>query len=420
MSALPMRGAGEFLRVPVIVAVVLLLLLTTHAVAGDPTVVVTGYTVTPEVLMPGGQGTIQVNLTNTARQATMTETDTYTGGASGTRTETKSTAINAYVESVYLKGDGLTVISGDYGDVGEVGPGQSVTLTFLVQAPEEEGLYFPEVWIRVRGAQGVKYPVPVNVNSRYALIAQPAISVVRTAPDRVVPGETFSLSLLLENTGLSRANDLSVQVSPSNTTSIVSLSPEHYYVEQLEPGDAVRFNLSFATDRKTPTGLQVVPVSLTYVTPDSVKVARTESVGVQVTGQAEMGIASLSTDPVRPSAGSPFTLVFRIENTGTDDATSVRATVDLPFEGTKEAFVGTIEPDNDAPAVFNLRAGEAGDRPYALTVEWRDDRGAHTMTEDLSISVEAPDRTALIVGVVVLIAAVVVAVWWLRRRKEGG
>jgi hypothetical protein len=406
------------LRACVIITSVLVLLLAAHAAAQEPTVIVTGYTVTPEVLMPGGQGTITVNLTNTARQATMTETDTSTGGASGTRTETRSTAINAYVESVYLKGDGLTVISGDYGDVGEVGPGQSITLTFLVQAPEEEGLYFPEVWVRVQGARSVKYPVPVNVNSRYALIAQPAISVGRTAPDRVVPGETFSLSLLLENTGLSRANDLSVQVSPSNTTSIVSLSPEHYYVEDLEPGGAVCLNLSFATDRKTPTGLQVIPVSLTYFTPDATKVARTESVGVQVTGQAEMGIASLSTDPVRPSAGSPFTLVLRIENTGTDDATSVRATVDLPFEGTKEAFVGTIEPDNDAPAVFNLRAGEAGDQPYTLTVEWRDDRGAHTITEDLSISVEAPDRTTLIVGVIVLIAAVVAIIWWLRKRGE--
>ncbi|WP_067049076.1 COG1361 S-layer family protein [Methanofollis ethanolicus] len=401
-----------------VIVSVLVLLLAAHAAAQEPTVVVTGYTVTPEVLMPGGQGTIAVNLTNTAGQATQTETDTSTGTGTGTRTETRSTAINAFIESVYLKGEGLKVISGDYGDVGEVGPGQSVTLTFLVQAPEEEGLYFPEVWVRVPGARGVTYPVPVNVNSRYALIAQPAISVVRAAPDRVVPGETFSLSLLLENTGLSRANDLSVQVSPSNATSIVSLSPEHYYVEQLEPGGAVRFNLSFATDRKTPTGLQVIPVSLTYFTPDAAKVSRTESVGVQVTGQAEMGIASLSTDPVRPSAGSPFTLVLRIENTGTDDATSVRATVDLPFEGTKEAFVGTIEPDNDAPAVFNLRAGEAGDRPYTLTVAWRDDRGEHTMTEALGISVEAPDRTPLVVGAFVLIAAAVVAVWWLRRRKE--
>ncbi len=407
------------MRTCAVIVSVLVLLLVGHAAAGEPTVVVTGYTVTPEVLMPGGQGTITVNLTNTAGQATMTETDTYAGSASGTRTETRSTAINAFIESVYLKGEGLKVISGDYGDVGEVGPGQSVTLTFLVQAPEEEGLYFPEVWVRVQGARSVKYPVPVNVNSRYALIAQPAVSVARTAPDRVVPGETFSLSLLLENTGLSRANDLSVQVSPSNATSIVSLSPEHYYVEHLEPGDAARFNLSFATDRRTPTGLQVIPVSLTYVTPDAAKVARTESVGVQVTGQAEMGIASLSTDPVRPSAGSPLTLIIRIENTGTDDATSVRATVDLPFEGTKEAFVGTIEPDNDAPAVFNLRAGDAGDRPYTLTVDWRDDRGAHTMIEDLSISVEAPDRTPIVVGVVVLVIAAVAIVWWLRRRKEG-
>ncbi|QSZ66864.1 S-layer protein [Methanofollis aquaemaris] len=366
--------------------------------------------------MPGDEGTITVTLTNTAKEAVRTSSDTSVGPGTGTQTETTSTAINAYVESVTLKGEGLQVLNGAYGRVGEVGPGQSVTLTFLVRAPVEEGIYFPEVWVRVQGARSVKFPVPVNVNSAYAVIKRPAITVARTFPDEVVPGESFSLALDLMNVGGAGARDLSVQVSPND--SLVSLTPEHYYFESLEPGEKVGLNLTFMTDRKTPTGVQQVPLALTYRAPDTTETNMTETVGVQVKGRAEMGIASLSTDPPRLAAGDPFTLIIRIENTGTDDANSVRATVDLPFEGNKEAFVGTIEPDNDAPAVFILRAGEAGDRPYRLTVTYRDDRGEHVAEEDLRLTVETRDRSGLLIAVVVLVVVAVGIIIWMRRRKN--
>jgi len=56
-------------------------------------------------------------------------------------------------------------------------------------------------------------------------------------------------------------------------------------------------------------------------------------------------------------------MILRIENTGTDDAKSVSASVDLPMDGNKETFIGKIEPDNDAPAVFYLRDRDSGNFP---------------------------------------------------------
>lgn len=57
-------------------------------------------------------------------------------------------------------------------------------------------------------------------------------------------------------------------------------------------------------------------------------------------------------------------MTIRLENTGTDEAISTTANIDLPFEGTKEAFIGKIKPNNDAPAVFSLDGGTGGDYPY--------------------------------------------------------
>lgn len=113
--------------------------------------------------------------------------------------------------------------------------------------------------------------------------------------------------------------------------------------------------------------------------------------------------------------GDSVSLILRLENTGTDDAKSVRASLDIPFEGIKEAFVGTIEPNNDAPAVFNLKATRSGEITYTLQVTYQDDYGKHTISEPLSLPVQQTDGTATIFLILVIIIAVV-AVFIYRRR----
>ena len=114
-------------------------------------------------------------------------------------------------------------------------------------------------------------------------------------------------------------------------------------------------------------------------------------------------------------------MTIRLENTGTADAKSVRATIDdIPLAGTKESFLGTIEPGNDAPAVFALDADRAGAFDYTLTIEYVDDYGAHTTRQALQVVVA--DRNpvpALAVAAVVLIIAALALIYWYRRRKEG-
>ena len=87
-------------------------------------------------------------------------------------------------------------------------------------------------------------------------------------------------------------------------------------------------------------------------------------------------------DPVRIKKGDAVSLIIRLENTGTDNANSVKASIDLPMSGGKDAYVGKIEPNNDAPAVFALQAGNPGTYPYNLTVQYEDDYGVQTKTRD--------------------------------------
>jgi len=91
----------------------------------------------------------------------------------------------------------------------------------------------------------------------------------------------------------------------------------------------------------------------------------------------------------------------------------------IPFSGTKEAFLGTIEPGNDGPAVFTLQADRPGVFNYTLTVDYTDDYGMHTTRQALQMVVTKPDSTPMIaVAAVILVIVAIVLVYWYRRRKE--
>jgi len=112
--------------------------------AGDPTVQISEYKVSPSIMMPDSLGTITIVVKNTASSATMKEN---AGVIANDFATTKVTDINVNIENVQLEGKGVLVISKDFERVGEIGPGQSLPLTFTIRAPPETGMYYPEVWI---------------------------------------------------------------------------------------------------------------------------------------------------------------------------------------------------------------------------------------------------------------------------------
>ena len=397
--------------------IVILVLIPAAAAAVAPTVIVSNYTVTPAVLMPGDEGTITVVLTSTASMAPGSPLDLRvdTGGVN----TSPITPDNAYIENVLLRSREIEVLSGSFQDVGEIGPGQSLPITFQVRAPGEEGIYFPEVWVSVRDATGVRYPIPVNVGSAYALAKKPSLRVERTVPASVDPGDSFNVTLTLHNDGQASASEVSVGIN-ATSDSITPKSAENYYIPELRPGEEAVLNLSFETDTSAPLGLEPVVVTIDYRSADLAAFRQVATIGIPIVGRAEMSVASIRTEPSRVTAGTPVDLTIRIENTGTADATSVRATIEgLALPGTKEAFLGTIEPGNDGPAVFSLQAGQEGDYPYTLTIQYTDDYGAHTTEQALNLVVaESNSVPTLVIAAVVLVVVIAAAFYWYRRRKE--
>ncbi len=396
--------------------IIFVLLLNPVCSAEKPTVIISKYQITPSILTPGEIGSITVTLTNTASQATKTASVTSEGKSPST--ETVTLPVNAFIQSAILKTKDFEILDGWYEDIGDIGPGQSTTLTFMIRAPDHEGVFFPEVWIRIQDGESVKYPIPVNVNTGYALSKKPNFQVIRTVPDQVIPGDSFNISLNLLNQGSARAHDITIQVVTPNS-SISSLSPEQYYIPVLDPKEKKEINLSFTTDSDIQVGIQQFPVLITCFGADGEKFAQSALIGVLIQGKAEVGIAKILMEPSRVTAGDPFTLIIRVENTGTDSAKSIRASLNLPVEGGKETYIGTIDPNNDAPAIFNLKANDSGDFSYNLTVDYHDEWGSHTSVIPLQITIEQKGGIAGVVLPLLLLIIVCGGYLYWQRSQHG-
>ncbi len=378
----------------------------------EPTVMATESSVTPAVLMPGDTGMITVVLKNTAQTSTATKSDSQI---------TTQTDVNPTINSVFLDGrNDITVLGGNSQFTGDLGPGQEVTLSFLIKAPEETGIYFPVLRVRVRGAEGLTYPVPVNVNMPIATLSTAMLVVTQDESGYVVPGETVHRNLTVTNSGRSAADDIRIRIADVNPY-IGPLETGSFYLNSLAPGESEIITVSLVTSRSLENSVQEIPLEISYAVVDGIPVAQSDSLTLDVHGHAELSIASVRTEPARVSGGEPFEMTIRLENTGTDEAISTTANIDLPFEGTKEAFIGKIKPNNDGPAVFSLDGGKGGNYPYTLTVTWEDDWGLHTESFDLTLPVKTHDSTAAIAGfLIILILAVGGVYYFLVYKKKAG
>jgi len=384
--------------------------------AENPTVIVADYSISPSVLQPGDVGTITAVIRNTASSATLLEKTGIQSG--GDFANTKSTDIGVNIESVQLESNEVEVISGNYKRVGVIGPGQSIPITFLIRAPAQDGIYFPEIWIDVTGGQSVRQPIPVNVNTQVALLKKPGLTAIKTFPEGVNPGDDISAQVVLQNDGLSRADQITITLN-SSSPSIIQKTTSTYHIDTLLKGENTTLAMVFSTDKKAPIGLNRVYLTITYANPDGTMTTQTEVLGIHVKGKAKIGIASVSVDPVRIKKGDAVSLIIRLENTGTDNANSVKASIDLPMSGGKDAYVGKIEPNNDAPAVFALQAGNPGTFPYNLTVQYEDDYGVQTRNETLQMTVNDGDSTGLIVAILLILILGGGGYWYFVLRKKG-
>lgn len=374
----------------------------TPAQAATPMVIVSSSHVSPAVLMPGDKGLVTVTLSNTASDAVRTETQTY---ASLGTTVSSVTDVSAMVENVYLNGrNDIQVLAGNSQFTGPLGPGQSVNLTFLIQAPSKSGVFFPVLHVSVQDADALFYPIPVVVNLDVGTLKRPALVLSQDQPGYLPPGETADTILTLSNAGASAATDITLRVERDGG-GIAPTGGGTFHIERLGIRESTTFPLRLLASTQAEPGIHDMALTITYTMLDGSRRTEQSEVTVDVRGKADLAVSSMKTTPAAIARGDRVELVVRVENSGTGSAKSTSATLEIPLPGTKKVFVGTIKPGNDAPAVFSLEANRAGEIPGILNVTYRDDFGIRFLEEPVSLRVEESDAPGLLVLAVLIVAA---------------
>lgn len=401
----------------IIIALLCALLIPVSA-AGAPTVTISDFKVSPSVLLPDSFGTIAITVKNTATTASVVQK---IGQQSDLAYDTTKTMdINVNIENIKLEGNGIEVLSKDYDRVGEIGPGQSIPITFSIHSPAKSGMYYPEVWIDTTDGKSTRYPIPVNVNTAVG-IQRPAILIMDASLVTVAnPGEEIPVTLTVRNLGQTLADEVTVKIE--NMSAVVApKNADLYHLGIISPGEQQTVNLVLLSDKKANSGLVRIPVTLSYTSIEGTPVTKTTGIDLMMKGKAELGFVSVDTNPPRLSENIPFDLTVRIENTGTGEAKQVSAKIDLPAEGTKEAFIGKIKPGNDAPAIFLLEGAKSGTIPYNLTITYTDDMGVHTQTRQMNMRVPVSDNSGSIILMLIILGILgfVAYRYWYLPKKHG-
>lgn len=248
------------------------------------------------------------------------------------------------------------------------------------------------------------------------------VSVNDVSPSSVGIDEEVTVGILIENCGTINPQvvefelvDVSpfLQVKESLKKNIGSLSyanSERFIV----------YHIRIAEDAVP--GEYIINYRLSYGQ-TSLTLKEEGSFTITVTGEeADLNIASIKTDPTLPYEGDTVELTLRIENFGEGVANSVRVFVDHPFQGLKQSFIGSLDPDEDGPAVLTFIAHKDGEFNFPVTISYQDDFGLHEIATNVNLTIL--NKKINWVGIIITVALIALGTWFVvhyfrtKRKKD--
>lgn len=239
------------------------------------------------------------------------------------------------------------------------------------------------------------YEVEVIVIGEHA---EPRISSVRTNPEYIYEGDTVDLRLGIENFGKAIAKSVDVGLDHGfkgiKNTTLGTLG--------LNGSQTALFK--FKANR---SGTFEIPVIINYE--DDYGIQKDEyNIKINVLDKkGSLNLASVKVDPVLPRTGDTVELTMRIENSGERTINSIRVYADHPFKGLKESFIGTLDTNEDGPAVITFVADKAGEYQIPVTITYIDDFGEEQIETKVNLIVMKKDSGAGTALLIFLILAII-------------
>ena len=303
-------------------------------------VYVSSVTCDPEVFYPYEQGTITIQVSNSGSQSVaLASADIIDKNIV---VENK----NPYNTMIYL------------------GPGNTMTYTFLVTAKPPEGIYLPVFTLSSRDAGSIRYPIKVEVDStdiRASISKKPDNFAFMTPA-------TVNLSIINPRNG-----DVSdIIITPD--TDKVTVSPAQYFLNSITAGSAVDIPFTI-----TPNSGTNVTFHISYQNGNN---KHTSDVFLPLNIAADKTAAiPIINNIALVSQGSYYELTGDVNNAGITDAKAMVLTVGAPARAVDPYAVysiGSLASDDFSGFTLTFATNDLTAVP--IQIQWKDSEGTSFST----------------------------------------
>jgi len=249
------------------------------------------------------------------------------------------------------------------------------------------------------------------VNAAFCVTAE----ISDISPSSIGIGEEFTVGIQIENCGDEIPASIYFELL-NPPTDITIKEPLILEIPELNYGNSERFlTYHMGTNDDALPGTHVIKTRLSYG-----GITRDYNITFEVIGNgAELGIASLKTDPILPKEGETVELTLRVENTGDGTAKSVEVFIDHPFQGLKQSFIGSLDSDEDGPAILTFIVGDAGEFEFPIIISYYDDFGKGEIETSVNLNVLKKETNfGSIIFTILIIAAFGWGIYYFRKTKK--
>lgn len=267
-------------------------------------------------------------------------------------------------------------------DLGSLSPGNSREMTFYISVSSQAktGVY-PLTFKIKEGIKVKDQDVLINVVG----IPDIMFDVVKIDKN-IAPADTFNVELNLINIGTGNSRKIKIT---SNDEDFAFKNSNLYYIDGLKSSESKLINLSMVADSSIDSGLYQIPLSIEMIGENGQTYISNQNLNIELIDRAEISLKDLKLKPASVIVGKPVNLEIRIENIGVGEADNVY--VELKFDsegvtGSKKAYVGRLDKNDESPAFFTLNSQVEGKYPGKILIHYTDDLGEHSITESFNVN----------------------------------
>jgi len=343
----------------------------------ESSVMITGYQINPATLMCNDVGTVTVTVKNM-------ESDK---------------SVN--IKDARMLSRNIKVLSNSYFNIGRLGPGESLNLTFTIKATCPDGIYYPRILVEGEDAQNIRYSIPVTVDSSSLTIG------VKDIPEDVFKGERARIELVVGNPRQNTATAVKIATMEENVIPsevfIGALSADETKVASFNftPQTKSAHILNFELEFKNGDNYHLTALSVPLDVTESKKRAELIITGIEVEPMLGMKVYKITGDINNAGLKEAKSVVMKVGNAEGIEAMH-------PY---KAYFVGLLSPDDFSSFELDVKVGENGTQ-VPLIIEYKDEDGnKFSKTEYVSIERHQGTTSSGELPLSVIVVLVVVAIF---------